>query len=166
MCCEAQSPSSKPFSAQTAPRLANPGTTYPLGHSRLWCPIGRGTESRSWRFPGFVTSRSPGRRSTVRWVTEVFTRHRGRIAPGPGEQSGDRDDAGSARETESVSVALTADLREQLAAVERAEERITRGTYGRSVESGVPIPDERLEVQPLAERTIQEQRHYERHGPK
>jgi DnaK suppressor protein len=82
------------------------------------------------------------------------------------QQPGDRDDAGSARETESVSVALTADLREQLAAVERAEERITRGTYGRSVESGVPIPDERLEVQPLAERTIQEQRHYERHGPK
>jgi len=52
------------------------------------------------------------------------------------QQPGDRDDAGSARETESVSVALTADLREQLAAVERAEERITRGTYGRSVESG------------------------------
>jgi DnaK suppressor protein len=82
------------------------------------------------------------------------------------QQPGDRADAGSARETESVSVALTADLREQLAAVERAEERIARGTYGRSVESGISIPDERLEVEPLAERTVEEQRHFERRGPK
>jgi DnaK suppressor protein len=35
--------------------------------------------------------------------------------------------------------------------------RIARGTYGRSIESGLPIPDERLEVEPLAERTIEEQ---------
>jgi DnaK suppressor protein len=79
-------------------------------------------------------------------------------------QPGDDADAGSAREAESVSVALTADLLKQLTAVGRAEERIAQGTYGRSVESGVPIPDERLEAEPLAERTIEEQRHYERHG--
>ncbi|MGA3031558.1 MAG: TraR/DksA family transcriptional regulator [Candidatus Limnocylindrales bacterium] len=82
------------------------------------------------------------------------------------QQPGDRADAGSARETESVSVALTADLREQLAAVGRAEERIARGTYGRSVESGIPIPEERLEAEPLAERTVEEQRQHERRGPK
>jgi DnaK suppressor protein len=82
------------------------------------------------------------------------------------QQPGDRDDAGSARETESVSLALTADLLKQLSAVGRAEERISGGTYGRSVESGMPIPDERLEAEPLAERTIEEQRHYERHGSK
>jgi len=81
------------------------------------------------------------------------------------QQPGDSGDAGSALETESVTVALRADLREQLAAVGRAEERIARGTYGRSVESGLPIPDERLEVQPLAERTIEEQRRRERPGP-
>jgi DnaK suppressor protein len=81
------------------------------------------------------------------------------------QQPGDRDDAGSAHETESVTVALTADLREQLAAVWRAEERIARGTYGRSVESGIPIPDDRLEAEPLAERTVEEQRLYERRGP-
>jgi DnaK suppressor protein len=80
------------------------------------------------------------------------------------QQPGDSEDAGSALETESVTVALAADLREQLAAVERAEERIARGRYGRSVESGIAIPDERLEAQPLAERTVEEQRHYERHG--
>jgi DnaK suppressor protein len=82
------------------------------------------------------------------------------------QQTGEYEDAGSVLETESIAVALAADLREQLAAVERAEERIARGTYGRSVESGVPIPDERLEAEPLAERTIEEQRQYERRAPK
>jgi DnaK suppressor protein len=82
------------------------------------------------------------------------------------QQTGDSADAGSALETESVSVALAADLRDQLAAVGRAEERIARGTYGRSVESGIPIPDDRLEAEPLAERTVEEQRLYERRWPK
>jgi DnaK suppressor protein len=50
------------------------------------------------------------------------------------------------------------DLREQLAAVERAEERLAAGTYGLSVESGEPIPDERLEVVPTAELTVEEER--------
>jgi DnaK suppressor protein len=50
------------------------------------------------------------------------------------------------------------DLREQLAAVARAEERLANGTYGRSVVSGKPIPDERLEVLPTAERLVEEER--------
>jgi len=49
------------------------------------------------------------------------------------------------------------DLREQLEALERAEARLAAGTYGRSVESGMPIPDERLESLPTAERTVQEE---------
>jgi RNA polymerase-binding transcription factor len=49
------------------------------------------------------------------------------------------------------------DLREELAAVERAEQRLAEGTYGRSVESGQPIPDERLEALPTAERTVDEE---------
>ena len=48
------------------------------------------------------------------------------------------------------------DLREQLAAVERAEERLADGTYGLSVESGEQIPDGRLEALPTAERTVAE----------
>ena len=80
------------------------------------------------------------------------------------QQTGEYEDAASALDAESVSVALAADLREQLAAVGRAEERIAQGTYGRSIESGLPIPDERLEAEPLAERTIEEQRDYETHG--
>ena len=52
---------------------------------------------------------------------------------------------------------LADDLYEQLAAVERAEARLAAGTYGLSVESGKPIPDERLEAVPTAERTVEEE---------
>jgi DnaK suppressor protein len=52
---------------------------------------------------------------------------------------------------------LADDLGEQLAAVERAEERLAAGTYGLSIESGKPIPDERLEALPTAERTVEEE---------
>jgi DnaK suppressor protein len=52
---------------------------------------------------------------------------------------------------------LTEQLREALAAVERAEARLAAGTYGLSIESGRPIPDERLEALPTADRTADEQ---------
>jgi len=50
------------------------------------------------------------------------------------------------------------DLAQQLAALERAESRLANGTYGLSIESGEPIPDERLEILPTAELTVDEQR--------
>ncbi len=56
---------------------------------------------------------------------------------------------------------LSDDLRAELAAVQRAEERLAAGTYGLSIESGKPIPDERLEAKPTAERTADEQARYE-----
>jgi DnaK suppressor protein len=54
------------------------------------------------------------------------------------------------------------DLRSQLAAVERAEDRLREGTYGLSVESGEPIPDGRLEALPTAERTVEEEERFRR----
>jgi DnaK suppressor protein len=53
---------------------------------------------------------------------------------------------------------LADDLRDRLAALERAEQRLADGTYGLSVDSGKPIPDERLEALPTAERTVEEER--------
>jgi RNA polymerase-binding transcription factor len=53
-------------------------------------------------------------------------------------------------------------LQEELAAIERAERRLEEGTYGISIESGRPIPDERLEAIPWAERTAEEQERFER----
>src|ERR1017187_10296457 len=51
----------------------------------------------------------------------------------------------------------TEDLRRDLAALERAEQRLEAGKYGLSVESGEPIPDGRLQALPTAELTVEEQ---------
>jgi DnaK suppressor protein len=59
---------------------------------------------------------------------------------------------------------LADQLREELAALERAEQRLDEGTYGLSIESGEPIPDARLEAIPWAERTAREQERYEQRG--
>jgi DnaK suppressor protein len=59
---------------------------------------------------------------------------------------------------DALDAGLAEDLRNQLAAVERAERRLADGTYGLSVASGTPIPDERLEVFPTAELTAEEER--------
>jgi RNA polymerase-binding transcription factor DksA len=53
-------------------------------------------------------------------------------------------------------------LRTDLAAVVRAEARLAEGKYGRSIESGDPISDGRLEAVPLAERTVEEEERYRR----
>ena len=52
--------------------------------------------------------------------------------------------------------ALRDDLRRTLEAIERAEGRLAEGTYGVSVVSGDPIPDERLEAIPWADRKVDE----------
>lgn len=52
-------------------------------------------------------------------------------------------------------------LEADLEAIKRAEQRLTDGGYGVSVDSGQPIPDARLEAIPWAERTAEEQSSYE-----
>jgi DnaK suppressor protein len=64
-----------------------------------------------------------------------------------------------------VDDALATQLRAELEAVERAEQRLEEGNYGFSIESSEPIPAERLETIPWAERTAEEQERYQRtHG--
>ncbi|HEX6490545.1 MAG TPA: hypothetical protein VF002_04110 [Gaiellaceae bacterium] len=76
-----------------------------------------------------------------------------------GEPADDQDPANLASELyqDEFDQGLAQDLRAGLAAVERAEARLRAGTYGLSIESGKPIPDERLEAVPTAERTVEEQ---------
>lgn len=57
---------------------------------------------------------------------------------------------------EGMDDAIAESLRDRLAAIDRALRRLDEGTYGRSVRSGVPIPDERLEADPAAELTVDE----------
>jgi DnaK suppressor protein len=66
-------------------------------------------------------------------------------------------DGGSDLYQDELNEGLADRLRQELAAVERAEARLADGTFGLSIESGKPIPDERLEVRPTAERTAEEE---------
>ena len=75
--------------------------------------------------------------------------------------SADSADLGSDVLTEELDEGLSDDLRAELEAVERAEARLAAGTYGFSIESGDPIPDERLQALPAAERTAAEQARYD-----
>jgi DnaK suppressor protein len=107
---------------------------------------------------------------------ELLARERERIERTLGELRHDGDaeelshldqhpaDEGSELFESERDAGLAEGLREELAAVERAEQRLPEGTYGRSIESGEPIPDERLEVMPWAERTVEEQARYDRGG--
>ena len=76
-----------------------------------------------------------------------------------GEPADDQDPANLASELyqHELDEGRAVDLRRELEAVERAEARLAAGTYGLSVESGEPIPDERLEALPTAERTAEEE---------
>ena len=72
------------------------------------------------------------------------------------DQPGDMFDSAEPLTREGTDDAIRADLEERLAAVGRAEQRLADGTYGLSVRSGQPIPDERLEADPAAELTVDE----------
>jgi DnaK suppressor protein len=69
---------------------------------------------------------------------------------------GDEVDDANWRIAEETGRAVSRSLRDRWSALERAEERLARGAYGRSVLSGKPIPEERLEADPLAELTVEE----------
>ena len=73
-------------------------------------------------------------------------------------QPGDMFDSAQPLTEEGTDEAVLAGLQERLAAIGRAEERLDAGSYGYSVRSGLPISDERLEVDPAAELTIEEAR--------
>jgi RNA polymerase-binding transcription factor len=71
-------------------------------------------------------------------------------------ETGDIADSAQPLTAEGIDDAVAASLHDRLAAIDRALQRLDDGTYGRSVRSGLPIPDERLEADPAAELTIEE----------
>jgi len=71
-------------------------------------------------------------------------------------EQGDMSDPAKSLIAEQEEDAVWLNLRERLRAIERAEQRLKDGTYGRSVRSGQPIPAERLEADPAAELTVEE----------
>jgi DnaK suppressor protein len=71
-------------------------------------------------------------------------------------EPGDMQDSEISLTLEAQDDAVREGLRERLATVERALQRLDDGTYGRSVRSEAIIPDERLEADPAAELTADE----------
>lgn len=71
-------------------------------------------------------------------------------------QSGDMYDSAEPLTTQGTDDSIRVELNDRLAAIDRAEQRLADGTYGLSVRSGDPIPDERLEADPTAELTVEE----------
>jgi DnaK suppressor protein len=85
------------------------------------------------------------------------------------EASGDADrsaqnseiavsDAAQPLNAEGVDDAVVESLQQRLEVLQRAEQRLDTGTFGRSVLSGEVIPDDRLRADPAAELTIEEAR--------
>jgi RNA polymerase-binding transcription factor len=77
---------------------------------------------------------------------------------------GDYADTAQPLASEGMDDAIAETLRDRLAALDRAEQRLDNGMFGKSVRSGLPIPDERLEADPAAELTIEEARAAEQAG--
>ena len=73
-------------------------------------------------------------------------------------ETGDPSDRAQPLSAEGVDDAVGAGVRDRLAALDRADQRLENGTFGRSIRSGLPIPDERLESDPAAELTVEEAR--------
>jgi DnaK suppressor protein len=110
-----------------------------------------------------------------REAQELLARQRARIERALGDVAREsvdpgRDEPAEAGETademvdDEIGAGLAERLQDELEAIERAERRLAEGTYGRSIESGEPIPDARLQAIPWAERTAEEQARYELQG--
>jgi DnaK suppressor protein len=78
------------------------------------------------------------------------------------EEGVDSIDPAQSLTAEGMDDAIAESMRNRLDAIDRALKRLDDGTYGRSVRSGAPIPDERLEADPAAELTVEEARQAER----
>ncbi len=75
-----------------------------------------------------------------------------------GAETGDMADSAQPLTSLGMDEAIAAGMRDRLEAIDRALKRLDEGTYGRSVVSGEPIPDARLEADPAAELTVEEAR--------
>ena len=72
------------------------------------------------------------------------------------DEPGDMFDSAEPLTDEIADDSVADQLQRHLAAIDRAEKRLDAGTYGYSVRTGRPIPDERLEADPTAELTAEE----------
>ncbi|MGD0373586.1 MAG: hypothetical protein ABSB01_03220 [Streptosporangiaceae bacterium] len=74
------------------------------------------------------------------------------------DETGDIADSAQPLTAQGMDDAVAESLRDRLAALDRALQRLDDGSYGRSVRSGLLIPDDRLDADPAAELTVEEAR--------
>jgi DnaK suppressor protein len=84
------------------------------------------------------------------------TRARGASDRRAANEPGDMFDPAEALVDQGLDDSVAAALEQHLRAIDRAEQRLETGAYGRSVRSGAVIPDDRLEADPTAELTVDE----------
>jgi len=92
-------------------------------------------------------------------LTQLIDRER---AAGGGEEANDllaadSQPADAAQETinREVETSVVESLTDELSEVERAMTKVDDGTYGLDESTGEPIPDERLEIRPMARFTVE-----------
>ncbi len=71
---------------------------------------------------------------------------------------GDMFDSAEPLTKEGTDESIRNELQDRLTAIDRAERRLEVGSYGFSLRSGQQIPDDRLEIDPAAELTVDEAR--------
>ena len=165
-----QSPD-QPFRPRSRSRAATPLGLYgtaPTGRRRqraaVYYAARRGTRQRSAH-----TRRGAGVRMEDTKAKKLLSAERHRVEGllkdievagvddrTAADQEGEMYDSAEPLTTEGTDDAVRAELEERLAAVGRAERRVEVGTYGLSVRSGLPIPDDRLTADPTAELTVEE----------
>jgi DnaK suppressor protein len=74
------------------------------------------------------------------------------------EETGNYADSAQPLTAQGIDDAIAEGFRARIAAIDRALNRLDEGTYGKSILSGDPIPEERLDADPAAELTVQEAR--------
>jgi RNA polymerase-binding transcription factor len=94
------------------------------------------------------------RQRTQRRLDELLDR--GQDDRSAANEPGDMFDSAQPLIQQGADDSVIAELRLHLDAINRAESRLDHGTYGFSLRSGLPIPDERLESDPTAELTVDE----------
>jgi len=93
---------------------------------------------------------------------EVVQLLKGEVSAGQDDREADADEAGDSADAalrltnQGMDDAIAEGLRDRIAAIDRALARLDSGDYGKSVLSGEPIPDERLDADPAAELTVAE----------
>ena len=94
------------------------------------------------------------RRETQRRLDDLLGE--GQADRSAADEPGDMFDSAQPLTQQGTDDAVIEELQRHLEAIDRAERRLEAGTYGHSVRSGLPIPDERLEDEPTAELTVEE----------